>query len=207
VRCSRCRHAWHQAPEEEALDLPEPLPENPPSLEAMPRRAEVHEKRAPERPKLNTAAEDKRGSGGLIIGWFLVLALLIGIGAAGYVFRQEIVAAVPEMRRLYDWLNIPVEAAEDGQLEVTAFSFSKIVSEGEPQISLSGEIVNRGRTALPVPPLAATLVNERGQALLQWQFTAERSVLAPSARTGFQSRHPNPFPERGADVRVDFVPQ
>lgn len=214
VRCGRCAYSWHQMPvppEPMPLELSEPLAEEPP-LRQQSRREEVYE---PE-PRY---AEGNRGlpvdrqrfrpkrRRSHLAGWLILLLVLAGLAAAGWYWRDKVVAAVPETAKIYDWLGIEVgEPVEEGRLELVNYTFVRRLVEGERKLVVAGEVVNRTAEVQSVPPLRARVLDESGNEIVAWEFAADQTQLQPGASTRFESVHEHPDYGGELDVEVGFLP-
>lgn len=227
VRCGRCAYSWHQLPpaDEAPLELGEQLPDtgllerppvlpasppaatpvgfDPPDLPPDPRFDPRRDARAPEpayRPR-------RRRSGGLLVGWMLFLLVLAALVGGGWYWRDKIVAAVPELGKLYDWLGIEVAApVETGRLEISSYTFGRRLVDSDRRLVVAGEIVNRGAESLPVPALRARVLDQSGNEIMAWDFQAEAQSLAPGAKARFESLHEHPDYGGELTVEVGFVP-
>ncbi len=225
VRCGRCAYSWHQMPpsaEPPPLELDDALPDagllghgrgapvapplDEPDLPPEPRfeprpRAEMARGEEPAyRPRR------RRGGGGLLLGWllfFLVLGALLG---GGWYWRDKVVAAVPELAKLYAWLGVEVAAPVEGRLEIATYTFGRRLVDSERKLAVAGEIVNRGAKELAVPTLRVRVLDQSGNELMTWDFEAEARTLAPGATTRFESLREHPDYGGELNVEVGFVP-
>jgi predicted Zn finger-like uncharacterized protein len=211
VRCGRCAYSWHQMPMPDTplpLELSEPLPEQmPPPL--PPRDA------APLRPERRRGEEKayfekqrRRGSG--FGGWLLFLLVLAAIAGAGWYWRNDIVAAVPESARVYKWLGIevtePAAAVVGPRLELVNYTFMRRLVDSERRLVVAGEIVNRTAEPQKLPGLRARVLDESGNEIMTWDFSAGAPDLQPGASVRFESQHEHPDYGGQINVVVDFLP-
>ena len=149
-------------------------------------------------------ARRRRGSG--LGGWLLFLLVLAGLAAAGWYWRHDIVAAVPESARVYQWLGVEVDQPVAGRLELVNYTFMRRLVDSERRLVVSGEVVNRAAETLKVPPLRARVLDQSGNELLTWDFAANEAQLAPGASTRFESQHEHPDYAGEINVEVEFLP-
>lgn len=214
VRCGRCAYSWHQMPippEPAPLELSEPLGEETPLRPGPGRREELYEPEPRyEEPRglpIQRPPYRKPRRSGHLAGWLIFLLVLAGIAAAGWYWRDKIVAAVPETAKVYDWLGIEIaDPAAEGRLELVNYTFVRRLVEGERKLVVAGEVVNRSSDPLQVPPLRARVLDESGNEILRWDFAAEQGNLQPGASTRFESLHEHPDYGGELDVEVGFVP-
>lgn len=189
VRCAKCQHSWMQTPPADMpqrLDVPIPPRMTPPPGTHAGLPARVTEKR-PAR-----------------LGWFLFAFLLIGVAVGAlYLFRQPIVAAVPQTAALYDWLNPPPPGAG---LEFSNIKFVRRQVEGQDAIVIEGDIFNTTPDVQAVPALKATLRNDQGQWLRDWTFSFSQPTLEPGETASFQTMTTDP-PEATKKLLVTFTDQ
>lgn len=208
VRCGRCAYSWHQMPVPDTplpLELSEPLPEQvpmaPPPRDTAPLR--------PERRRGEEKAyfERQRRRGGGLGGWLLFLLVLAAIAGAAWYWRNDIVAAVPESARVYDFLGIEVaKPAPAGQLELVNYTFMRRLVDSERRLVVAGEIVNRAAAPMKVPGLRARVLDESGNEIMTWDFNAGAAELQPGASVRFESQHEHPDYGGQINVVVDFLP-
>lgn len=114
VRCSRCSYVWHQAPlpEEEPAPLP---PEPPPAPEERAQEERVEDPGYPPPPlpreippRALPELEAPPRKRGWLLGWLLLLLVVAALIGGGWYGRDRLVEAVPELRKAYDWLGVPL---------------------------------------------------------------------------------------------------
>lgn len=216
VRCGRCAYSWHQMPvppEPTPLELSEPLAEEPPLRPQPSRREEPYEPppRYAEGGGTRNLPVDRsryrpRRRKGPLVGWLIFMLVLAALAAAGWYWRDKVVATVPETAKVYEWLGIEVgEPAVEGRLELVNYTFVRRLVEGERRLVVAGEVVNGTGQAQPVPQLRARVLDESGNEILAWDFAAEAAELQPGASTRFESMHEHPDYGGELNVEVGFV--
>ncbi|MEM1430762.1 MAG: DUF3426 domain-containing protein, partial [Pseudomonadota bacterium] len=107
------------------------------------------------------------GSAPLILGWVLLLAVIGAVVAGGWYYRQDVVAAIPEVSRFYAWLGIEVTPARADGLTVTNLVVREESEDGDPTLVLSGTLSNTSTSTRPVPTMNATVLDQAGNQILQ----------------------------------------
>ena len=187
------------------LELSEPLPEQAPATPPAGRDGgSLRPERRRGEEKAYFERQRRRGSG--LGGWLLFLLVLAAIAAAGWYWRNDIVAAVPESARVYRWLGIEVSEPQAGRLELVNYTFMRRLVDNERRLVVSGEVVNRASTALKVPPLRARVLDESGNEIMAWDFAANDAELQPGATTRFESQHEHPDYAGQINVEIQFLP-
>ncbi len=217
VRCGRCAYSWHQmplAPEPVPLELSEPLVEGAAMRPVPVRREEIYEPdpgygaEARGLPLERPRYQPPRRRSGRLIGWLLFLLVLAGIAAAGWYWRDKIVADVPETAKIYRWLGIEVATPmQEGRLEIQNYTFVRRLVEGDRKLVVAGEVVNHSQEAIAVPQLRARVLDESGTEIVAWNFSAAAQQLAAGAVTRFESVHEHPDYGGELKVEVGFLTQ
>lgn len=174
---------------------PEPLLSDEPELpEPMPfREGSLYPKR-------------RRGMG-VLIGWLLLLLVLGAIVGGGWYFRDKIVAEVPELKKLYDWLGVPVAApAQTGSLTIDDFAVLRTLTGDTRELVVTGKLTNASGEVQSVPKLEARILDESGTELMRWHFDAGVAELQPGASAAFESKHEHPDYGGRLDIEVTFAP-
>lgn len=193
VRCAKCSHTWMQVP---PADMPRRVDVISPST--------VPPEMTP--PRFNLPAPyipppRRRRSGR--VAFAVAAALLVVVVGAGYFARQEIIAAWPPAKRVYDLIGGLVGASTStldvGNLQVVRQPFG-----GIDMLVLQGEITNKGNAPQTVPVLRATLFDLNDKGIMDWTFAAEHAVLQPGQTGRFRTEALNP-PERFDRTAVTFV--
>ncbi|MEX0760294.1 MAG: DUF3426 domain-containing protein [Tistlia sp.] len=228
LRCAGCAHVWFQAPPPEAAaegtgaaaapatalaaeagEVPwpkaphreEPGYDRPPIFDG-PHLGE------PRRFELSSEADDARrargGSrAGLVVGWLLLLLVVAGLVVGGWYYRNQIVEAVPELRQIYDLLDVPLETGHPGVVLEDVTTQVNTVGDGRV-MTITGRVGNVSDLPREVPMLVATVTDKTGAVLVEWRFDAGRTVLRPGEELEFETRR-EAIPRGELSVRVDFV--
>ena len=109
--------------------------------------------------------------GRIAAAWLLVLLLIGGTGAAGYLGRHDVVRLWPPAYQLYHVLGIPVEAPIVLQsVPAAGFDILDVIPEyrtegGQVRLHVSGVLTNTTGRPLGVPPLIVTVLDAAGDAV------------------------------------------
>ena len=212
VRCAKCSHSWHQAPEAPEPDIaPEmapqeaeaqgyapdegpaadPYPVNPSPTRAYAPMAAPAEPRAPLGPRL-----------AVIAGWvgLIVVVLLIAVSAVRY--RQDIAVIWPQSAGVYSSLGLPVNASG---IDFRQVRYQRENEDGQIVLAVNGMIVNAGPRELPVPQtVRVTLSDASKRELYHWNFKPSVTVLKPGQSVPFTTRLSSP-PAAARNLEVRFA--
>lgn len=162
--------------------------------------SEAEETRHPRIPRLpRVPPETKKPSR---IGWLLILLLIVGLGAGGYIGRQQIVAAWPPAALAYEKIGLAVPVPGDGLL-IRNVRVERLLEGQALILVVEGEIANLSEEIQPVPMMRAALRSTERKELQDWQFEADAPTLEPGGITGFRTEFVNPSGET-ADIVVTF---
>jgi len=211
VRCAKCGHRWRQEPPAPVVEMPdlelaeagaagrgavaEPVVERNP-LEAPGLTALLSgQNTAPAQPastprvvvppKLRPATPARRVG---VWPWFLLAGIVVGLAAAGYIFRDEVSRAVPAAQDLYAMLglgdNDPAKLLQIGNLKT---------EKRENILSVRGDIFNPTELPLKLPALNLLLGDANGAAAGQpLAFRTQETEIAPGETITFRVAYPNP---------------
>lgn len=223
VRCSKCKHIWHQAPMEVGAPT-ERAPADPASAAAEtaaarpaadkfgeaaagatvppPRQSMLDEppRRLLRHPPQPPVAERSRG---VALGWLILLLAVVSTLAALWFGRHQIVAMAPEMGRIYALVGLPVEELADNALHLRDVTSVRREVDGKRLVVIEGYVINLSDRQQDVPLLRAELKGPPGVESREWTFEAEQKVLGPGASTRFETSTENP-PSRG-ELSISFI--
>src|SRR5690606_27204638 len=180
VRCHSCGHTW-RASAEEPLDLVNPDAEEPaPPRTDFARRPEAAaELSAPELPKAFRArAEQQRrlrraAAHGAV--WAGISAAFIGLLAAGWLFRVDVVRTFPRAGAAYAAVGLKVNA--------TGLDFEAVSARAAPDdpasVVVSGAIRNVDDAAMPIPAVRVSLLDDEGARIVSRVIRVDAGALAP----------------------------
>jgi predicted Zn finger-like uncharacterized protein len=208
VRCAQCSHVWHHKPPPEALAelatvAPPPEPEPPPAVQRVETRFEPPpvEDEGARRIQLPALAERRRRPW-LAVGW-VVLLLVIGLGAGGAVWeRDAVIRAWPPSARLYSLFGLGVPQPAD-VLKVTAQA-RRDEENGVPRLIIEGEVANISPEAQQVPKLKVELTDAGKRVVQSWSFDVSTERLLPGASVPFTTSIARPN-EAATGMSVTFT--
>jgi predicted Zn finger-like uncharacterized protein len=205
VRCQSCAHVWH-ATADEPLELTASAdatraPEAKLSGEAPPVAAETP---APELPKAFRArAEQQRrlrraATHGAV--WAGLASVFVGLLAAGWLFRVEVVDLYPRAAAAYAMVGSPVNPTG---LEFEALT-ARAVPDRPDMVMVSGALRNvRDREIVP-PEVRVALLDDRGAEVGHALVRLDGAPVLPGGVQGFAALIRDPG-AHGVDVGVSFV--
>lgn len=220
VRCKKCGHVWHQAPEADQAEIEETVFNPPPEPE--PAAIEDQEPEAePEAPAWRAPAEDepeddsgyeeepaqtkprKRGGAGVlvILGWAALVAVILVIGWSAANYRSQIVGIWPQSASLFSKLGMAVNTRG---LDFADVRHMNQTEDGQPVLVITGKVVNVTAKKLDVPPLRVTLSDANKHGVYDWTFTPSSTALVPGQSVAFRTRLSNP-PSATRHVELRFA--
>ena len=212
VRCAKCGEVWHQAASEaepEAFVAP-PAPPPPPSYPpeeprpqfyAQPSVRDVEPQADDEMPEpfVRRSAWPRRLALGA--GWVALAAVVLLIGFAATVYRQQIVQVWPQSASLYSKLGVKVSATG---LDIHNIKYTEAPQDGQLVLTVTGALTNVSSREQPVPQIRVALVDDDQRELYHWTFAPEVMTLRPGQSTQFVTRLSNP-PEGAKRFVVRFA--
>ncbi len=199
VRCGRCGHTWHQAPEPSGApgDEPDRISTPIPKLQEF----DDARRRSAETKSGETGGAEGRRSH--VVPWliFVVVVALIGLGLT--FGKERIVQAIPEAGKLYQLAGFEAEPARAGEgLDLRDVTQFRRVDGDQRMLLIEGTIVNISDQQRPVPSLRATISDEAEQVVDSWAFKPEVEILEPGEQATFQTSTKDP-PKNG-NLTLDF---
>lgn len=204
VKCTSCGNRWRAMPEgaaEPALDpgavtpLIEPtvaaimtsVPDD--DLEIIARSGKRKAKRASGKPP----------PAGVMLGVALGVALAAAIGAA-ILFRQLIVDAAPASASVFRAVGLKVDTLG---LVIENVTSKAALQGGRPVLSITGEILNRYKTATQAPPIRISLIDRQGAVVAGLLAEPLNAKVPPGARRYFAVSMPDP-PAGAHELEIAF---
>lgn len=123
----------------------------------------------------------------LAIGWGALLLAVVVTLAGLYVFRADVVRALPGAARLYASVGVPVNLRG---LAIEGLSYNWTVESGRRYLEVRGEVVNVTTAALNVPTVTFVLRDERQAPLREWSASIRSEPLGGGERAAFAARLP-----------------
>jgi predicted Zn finger-like uncharacterized protein len=206
VRCQSCAHVWH-ASTDEPLELtaadesPRVSPEPKAFDEAPPVAPETP---APELPKAFRArAEQQRrlrraATHGAV--WAGLASVFVGLIAAGWLFRVEVVELYPRAAAAYAMVGSPVNPTG---LEFEALT-ARAVADRPDMVMVSGALRNVRDREIVAPPVRVALLDAHGAEVGHALVELDGAPVLPGGVQGFAALIRDPG-AHGVDVGVDFV--
>ncbi len=210
VRCQSCAHTWH-ASLDEPLELtlapgaggPQPVrPEPEPTTRVE--AESLAETPAPELPRAFRArAEQQRrirraAAHGAV--WAGLASVFIGLIAAGWLFRVEVVEMYPRAAAAYAMIGSPVNP--------TGLEFEAVGAKASPlapdRVLVSGALRNVRDREVVAPAVRLALLDAQGAEIGHAIVRIDAAPVLPGGVQGFAALIADPG-ARAAGVGVDFV--
>ena len=206
VRCQSCAHTWH-ASLDEPLDLTQ-APQAESNVVGFGKREDVPESLAetpaPELPKAFRArAEQQRrvrraATHGVV--WAGLASVFMGLIAAGWLFRVEVVELYPRAAAAYAMVGSPVNP--------TGLEFEAVGARASPvdpsKVIVSGALRNVRDREVVAPPVRVALLDAHGAEIGFRIVRIDAAPVLPGGVQGFAAIISDPG-AHGAGVGVDFV--
>jgi len=216
VRCAKCGHSWHQAPEAEsepeavrntATAAPPPeaasgaVPGSAPDPVPDPVAASATRAYAPA-----AVAEQPRVALGpklaVVAGWIGLIVVVLLIGASAVRYRQDIAVIWPQSAGVYSTLGLHVNSSG---IDFRQVEYRRENEDGQVVLAVSGQIVNAAQRELPVPQsVRVTLSDASNHELYHWTFKPNAQTLAPGQTVKFVTRLASP-PAAARHLEVRFA--
>jgi predicted Zn finger-like uncharacterized protein len=225
VRCAKCGQVWFQSPPE-----PEPEPaleselemtesmatsdapevahhaheaavEESPAYSHDPREAERQARYEAHRQRAEPGTDKPRPGFAKVAGWIVLIVIIIAIIFAIISYRQSIALMWPQTSSMYATIGLPVNVLGLDLRDVTP---AQTFDAGQPQLEVSGRVVNVAKHRIPVPHVRVALYDGEQREIYRWTFDSGVGTLAPGAGGGFTTRLASP-PREAKNVSVRFV--
>ncbi|WP_428060540.1 DUF3426 domain-containing protein [Brevundimonas sp.] len=211
VRCQSCGEVWRATPDEplELTLTPEAAPSAPvapaSSPEPEPEAASLAETPAPELPRAFRARAERqkklRRAAAQGVVWAGLAAVFIGLIAAAFVFRVQIVQAFPRAASAYAMIGAPVN--------VVGLDFEALTAKSAPNrpgmVLVSGAVRNVRDAEIVAPPIRVALLDAQGAEVGSKIVKMDGPPVLPGKVQGFAALIPDPG-GHGAGIGVDFAP-
>jgi len=211
VRCQSCGEVWRATPDEplELTLTPEAAPSAPvasaSSPEPEPEAASLAETPAPELPRAFRARAERqkklRRAAAHGVVWAGLAAVFIGLIAAAFVFRVQIVQAFPRAASAYAMVGAPVN--------VVGLDFEALTAKSAPNrpgmVLVSGAVRNVRDAEIVAPPIRVALLDAQGAEVGSKIVRMDGPPVLPGKVQGFAALIPDPG-GHGAGIGVDFAP-
>jgi predicted Zn finger-like uncharacterized protein len=133
--------------------------------------------------------------------WTAIILVLLGLNAAVYFGRFQIVRLFPQTASLFKLVGLDVNLRH---LSFSGVKISREERDGVPVLAVEGTIVSQSNNPIEVPRLRFAVRNATGQEIYAWTSKPSRSILEPGDKLPFHSRLASP-PADASDVLVRFA--
>ena len=130
-----------------------------------------------------------------------IAAAVILVVAATFMFRAQVVRALPATSGLFSAIGYPVNLRG---LELKNVRFEQDFENGAPVLSIHGEVVNITDTRVPIPKLRFALRNEQAQEVYYWSGAVDQESLESGGTIPFTTRLSSP-PVTARDIMIRFT--
>jgi len=184
VRCSRCRHTWH-----------EPAPAGPAAPEPPRIVVEPPAPRPPERvrPRRETSAavdQTRRRLSAAALAWIALAVVVVAVVGGFLAMRESVVTAFPAAERIYAAIGLAEEPGVG--LDLRRVASREVARNGSRVLMVEGEIANISDKVRDVPRMRAALFDERDRELRSWTFSAPDPKLVPGEASKFVTELESP---------------
>jgi predicted Zn finger-like uncharacterized protein len=226
VRCAKCGHVWHQAPETAsgapaAIETPAPAAAAapvPPQPEAPPQRAAftpapamaspVAARTPPPPSRAGSATVQSMFSParwleplGITVGWLALASIVLVIGWSAVHFRQDIAGLWPQSSTLYAAVGMKVNTLG---VEFRGKDAHFEQDNGQDVLVITGKVINVTSHPLTVPPIRVSLLGDDHREIYNWSFSPGTASLGPGQILPFSTRLPNP-PATARHIELRFA--
>lgn len=132
-----------------------------------------------------------------------VALILVALGSSTLIFKEAIVASVPQTAKYYATAGI--ETRNTG-LQIANVITVHDVKDGISQLIVRGEIANIADNTVPVPPIQLVMRGESSTNLYEWTVAAAKNELKAGEKSRFTAVTKD-YPEGAVDVEVTFARQ
>jgi len=126
---------------------------------------------------------------------------LVTLACSTIVFKDAIVAAVPETEKYYETAGI--ETQNTG-LKIANVVTTRGVKNGITQLIVRGEIANVAANTVPVPPIQLVMRGQSDSNLYEWTVAAAKNELEAGETSRFTAVTKD-YPEGAVNVEVTFA--
>lgn len=204
VRCASCGSAW-RAQLEEPLELTSSAEEGAIAREPLSFKSDEDvEPTAPELPKAFRARQQQkrkmREAAVAGVVWAGLASCFVGLFAAAYLFRVDVVKLYPSTAGAYAAVGVPVNP--------TGLEFEKVkadpAADGLPAVVVTGLVRNVEKETAHVPPVVVSLLDKGGKKLATRVVKISNTPIAPGKALSFSVALADPDATT-ATVETSFV--
>lgn len=227
VRCARCGHEWQQEyvaaeesgpvsgtedqdEKEKIVVAFEPGPEDrEPEPETEPEPIPESIRPVTEKSEISVVGDvpmpGRRRESGRFEGYAAAFMVFVTIAVVLVLFRGQVVTLWPPSVRLFETIGLSPTLKGQGLVLDRFSALVETGDDGEPVLKVEGRIVNTGKVAIPVPPMAASLLKENGEIFDSWNIDPPGEPIAPDGSVGFHTSYPGASPDI-REVSIRFRP-
>jgi len=147
-------------------------------------------------------AKSQKAVSGLVAGWIALLVFVAIVAGTFLLARQQIIAAYPQMDRLYKLVGFTDPPGTGLSLEKVA-SDRRTIS-GARVLFITGQVINISDKVRKLPRLRASLTDVKGKELLFWLFSSTGEELQPGESAAFETSTSDP-PDGAANLSITFA--
>jgi predicted Zn finger-like uncharacterized protein len=186
VRCARCAETWFQAPPPgaepaaviEPVMTPPPTADGSPAIPTEPMPSFIGTRTLLATPNLPALRKPPPLVSPVQLGWAALGGFVVLFLAGLLLLRTEITTVWPATRRLYSLIGAGLPGIDDWlKLRDTHMAYDTV--DGQPRVTVSGEIVNVSAVPRPVPKLRVTLLNSKDEIVKSWICQPDGEPLQP----------------------------
>ncbi|MET3899201.1 putative Zn finger-like uncharacterized protein [Devosia sp. UYZn731] len=127
--------------------------------------------------------------------------VLVGLLAASYFGRVQVVEQFPAMAGVYAAIGLPVNVIG---LEFDRLTTLRTLREGKEVLVVSAQIVGLQKAPVMVPAVVVTLLGASGNGIYEWSVTPDVRDMMAGERATFETQLPLP-PVDAVNVRLSFA--
>lgn len=125
----------------------------------------------------------------VIAGWAILIAAVLGLGWAAYVYRQNIMTNWPQSASLYTTLGLK---SAIGAVKFEGTGSRQIVEDGKSVLVVSGTLTNYGEHEVLLPAIRVSLSDGAYRDVYHWSFQPRVLTLKPGESTRFENKLSGP---------------
>jgi len=149
------------------------------------------------------APRKPRRSMAKILSLFVLILLVGGIAGAAFFFNQKIMMWMPATQRLYAMVGLKPHVLGQG-LQIVEPTPKKEVDGNDEILVVEGEIRNTTANPVNIPLMRGALLDDQGEELHVWTFTAAKSTIEPGENARYRTEFRNP-PTNAESLDITFT--
>ncbi len=160
VKCSSCKHVWHQKPLEEIVDISK-IDKEPKNVKEIPKNSGL--------PAVTNPPENTNFYKKISFALLLLITIFVAITAN----RGLVLEVRPELVKFYDAIGMQVT---DG-LILSDFIIDKKMVGNEIEFNITGSIENESVYDLEIPNLVINILTKSGKIIKTFDYKPEQSYI------------------------------